>query len=137
MGGAIAGLNAVRTPFLAHASEVVLPFYILHQTVILTIGWVVVRWAIPDLARWAVIAVVSLAATVAGCELVRRVSVLRVLFGMNARRGQPGTRLLVSVGPRLFPGALRRSWQGNAQPTMKPTVGRERQSCVTRSKLRS
>jgi glucan biosynthesis protein C len=87
LGGAIAGLNAVRTPFLAHASEVVLPFYILHQTVILTIGWVVVRRVIPDLARWAVIAVVSLAATVAGCELVRRVSVLRVLFGMNARRG--------------------------------------------------
>lgn len=87
LGGAIAGLSAVRTRFLVHASEAVLPFYVLHQTVILTIGWVVVRWAIPDLARWAVIAVCSLAATVAGCELVRRVAPLRVLFGMKARRG--------------------------------------------------
>jgi len=87
LGGAIAGLSTVRTPFLTYASEAVLPFYILHQTVILTIGWVVVRWAIPDLARWAVIAVVSLAATVAGCALVRRVALLRVLFGMKALRG--------------------------------------------------
>jgi glucan biosynthesis protein C len=84
LGGAIAGLNAVRTRFLAHASEAVLPFYVLHQTVILTIGWEVVRLPIPDLVRWAVIAVTSLAVTVVGCELVRRVMVLRVLFGMKA-----------------------------------------------------
>jgi glucan biosynthesis protein C len=87
LGGAIAGLSAVRTPFLAYASEAVLPFYILHQTVILTIGWVVVSWAIPDLARWAVIVVASLAATVAACELVRRAALLRVLFGMKWQRG--------------------------------------------------
>jgi len=88
LGGAMAGLNEVRTPFLAYASEAVLPFYILHQTVILTIGWVVLGWAVSDLVRWAVIVVSSLAVTVAGCELIRRVQFLRVLFGMKVRRGR-------------------------------------------------
>ena len=85
LGGAIDGLNAVRTRFLARASEVVLPFYVVHQTVILTVGWVVIRWAVPDLARWAIIAATSLAATLAACELIRRVVLLRVLFGMKAQ----------------------------------------------------
>jgi peptidoglycan/LPS O-acetylase OafA/YrhL len=87
LGGAIGGLHAVQARFLARASALVLPFYVLHQTVILTVGWVVVRWAVPDLARWAIIAVGSLAATLAGCEVVRRAAPLRVLFGMKARSG--------------------------------------------------
>jgi len=92
LGSAIDGLRAVRSPFLARASETVLPFYVLHQTVILTIGYPVVRWPIPDLVRWAVIAVSSLAVTIALCELlVRRFGWLRVLFGMPARAGSLAT----------------------------------------------
>jgi len=85
LGGAIDGLRAVRSAFLQRASEAVLPFYILHQTVILTIGYPVVRWAIPDAAKWALVAASSLALTIALCELVRRFAWLRVPFGMPAR----------------------------------------------------
>ncbi len=87
LGGAIDGLNAVRTRFLARASGVVLPFYVVHQTVILTVGWFVVRWPVSDLARWAMIAATSLAATLAACELIRQAALLRVLFGMKVRPG--------------------------------------------------
>jgi peptidoglycan/LPS O-acetylase OafA/YrhL len=86
LGGAIDGLRGVRSPFLARASEAVLPFYVLHQSVILTVGYAVVRWPIPDLARWAVIAGSSLVATIAICELlVRPFGWVRVLFGIPAR----------------------------------------------------
>jgi hypothetical protein len=36
--------------FLRYANEAVLPFYILHQTVIVSVGFFVVRRAIPDLS---------------------------------------------------------------------------------------
>lgn len=71
-------------PFLKYANEAVLPFYILHQTVILAIGYYVVRWNIPDLAKYAIIAGCSFVAIMATYELlVKRINVLRVLFGMK------------------------------------------------------
>jgi glucan biosynthesis protein C len=74
-------------PFLRYANEAVLPFYILHQTVILTIGFFVVRWAIPDLAKFVVIAASSFAIIVAIYEFsVRRCNVMRFLFGMKRRK---------------------------------------------------
>jgi glucans biosynthesis protein C len=86
LGGAIHGLRGVPGALLQRASEAVLPFYVLHQTVILTIGYPVVRWPIPDLAKWAVIALSSFAATIALYELlVRPFAWMRVLFGMPAR----------------------------------------------------
>lgn len=91
LGGAIDGLRAVRPPILQRATEAVLPFYILHQTVILTIGYPVVRWAIPDSAKWAIIAASSLVATIAVYELlVRPFAWVRVLFGIPARRTGSG-----------------------------------------------
>lgn len=71
-------------PFLAYANEAVLPFYIMHQTVLLTVGYWVVRWQVPDLLKWATIAAVSLAICLALYEfLIRRHNLLRFLFGMK------------------------------------------------------
>ena len=85
---AILGLAAQHlrfgTPFLATANEAVLPFYILHQTVLLTIGYLVVRWLVPDLAKWAIIATSSLAVCLGlYWFVIRPVNVLRFLFGMK------------------------------------------------------
>lgn len=72
------------TPLLWYANEAVLPFYILHQTVLLGVGYFVVRWPIPDMLKWAAIAVTSFAIFVGlYALLVRRINVLRVLFGMK------------------------------------------------------
>jgi glucans biosynthesis protein C len=72
------------TPFLQYASEAVLPFYILHQTVLLLVGYYVVRWSIPDPLKWLVIAVISFALIIATYEyLIRRNNALRFLFGMK------------------------------------------------------
>ena len=72
-------------PWLRYANEAVLPFYILHQTVVLGLGYYVVRWDIPDLIKYVLILSSSFAVTMALYELlVRRSNVLRFLFGMKA-----------------------------------------------------
>ncbi len=75
----------VNTPFLAYANEAVLPFYILHQTVLLVVGYFVVQWDIPTLAKWAIISITSFGSIMVMYEyIIRRVNVLRILFGMKA-----------------------------------------------------
>jgi Acyltransferase family len=83
LGFGIKHLN-LATPFLQHANEAVLPFYILHQPVLLCVGFFVVRWAIPDLLKWVIIMPTSFVIIVTLYEfLVRRFNVMRVLFGMK------------------------------------------------------
>jgi hypothetical protein len=75
----------MRTPTLDYANEAVLPFYILHQTVLLGVGYFVVQWAVPDVLEWAAILVISFAIIMVLYEfVVRRVNVLRFLFGMRS-----------------------------------------------------
>jgi surface polysaccharide O-acyltransferase-like enzyme len=74
----------VNTPFLRYANEAVLPFYILHQTVIISVGFFVIRWPIPDLVKFAIIAASSFAIIMLLYEfLIRRFNLLRFLFGMR------------------------------------------------------
>ncbi len=80
----------VEKPALKYASEAVLPFYILHQTVLLIVGYFAVQLAIPDLLKWAIIFVASLAIILGTYEyLVRRNNVLRFLFGMKLLKRAP------------------------------------------------
>jgi glucan biosynthesis protein C len=75
-----------NTPFLERATEAVLPFYILHQTVLLSVGYFVVSWDIPDLLKWLIITLGSLGIVIGLYEyLVRRNNVLRFLFGMKLK----------------------------------------------------
>jgi peptidoglycan/LPS O-acetylase OafA/YrhL len=75
------------TSFLKYANEGVLPFYILHQTVLLSVGYFVVQWAIPDLLKWLIILSVSFVLIMVLYEfLVRRFNVMRFLFGMKPLR---------------------------------------------------
>jgi glucan biosynthesis protein C len=75
------------TSFLKYANEGVLPFYILHQTLLLSVGYFVVGWVIPDLLKWMLILVLSFAIIMVLYEfLVRRFNVMRFLFGMKPLR---------------------------------------------------
>jgi hypothetical protein len=83
LGFGVKHLN-FSTPVLQHANEAVLPFYILHQPVLLCVGYFVVQWAIPDLLKWAIIMPTSFVIIVTLYEfVVRRFNVMRVLFGMK------------------------------------------------------
>jgi glucan biosynthesis protein C len=71
-------------PLLRYANEAVLPFYILHHTVIVTLGFFVVQWAIPDLLKFLFVLSVSFLIVMVLYEfLVRRFNPLRFLFGMK------------------------------------------------------
>jgi len=73
--------------FLKYANEAVLPFYILHQTVILCVGFYVLRLHTYLWLEYLIIATISFALIMAVYELlIRRVNALRILFGMKAVR---------------------------------------------------
>lgn len=72
--------------FLWLANEAVLPVYVLHQTVILSIAYFVVQWPIHDLLKFVVLLLGSFGASVAiYWFLIRPFNVMRVLFGMKPR----------------------------------------------------
>jgi peptidoglycan/LPS O-acetylase OafA/YrhL len=71
---------------LAHANEAVLPFYILHHSVILLVGAYLVEWERGVGTKFFMIAALSMAIIMAVYELVvRRVNILRFLFGMKTK----------------------------------------------------
>jgi glucan biosynthesis protein C len=72
---------------LPPANEAVLPFYILHHSVILLVGAYVVKWGRGVETKFFMIAAVSMAIILAVYELlVRRVNILRFLFGMKSKK---------------------------------------------------
>ena len=86
-----------RSARLEHANEAVLPFYILHQTVIVTVGYFVLGWGLPDPLEWATVGVISFAIILAIYEgLVRRWNVMRFLFGMKLLPPRPAARAVES-----------------------------------------
>jgi hypothetical protein len=73
----------------------------MHQTVILTIGFFVVLWSIPDSLKFLVISTSSLALILTAYEFaIRRNNALRFLFGMRMRAKpiSTGTPTLESRG---------------------------------------
>jgi len=72
------------TPFLKYANEAVLPFYILHQTVIVSLSYFLVQWALPDWLKFVTVLIVSFLVSIGIYEfVVQRVNLLRFLFGMK------------------------------------------------------
>jgi hypothetical protein len=75
---------------LPYCNEAVLPFYILHQTIILCVGWFIIRWDIEMVPKFLIIAVVSFALIIVLYELlVRHFNVVRFLFGMRPKKRIP------------------------------------------------
>lgn len=70
--------------FLSYANDAVLPFYILHQTVIVTLGFFIADWGIAVFPKFLFMVVVNFAIIMILYEfLVKRIGVLRYLFGMK------------------------------------------------------
>ena len=73
--------------FLRYANEAVLPFYILHQTIILIIGFLVIQWSMGIAPKYLIISATSFVAILAIYELlIRRINILQFLFGMRWRK---------------------------------------------------
>jgi len=70
----------------AYSNEAVLPFYILHHSVIYVVGFYVIQWTSSVGTKFFVISTVSFAIIMAIYEvLIRRVNIFRFLFGMKSK----------------------------------------------------
>jgi hypothetical protein len=71
---------------LSYCNEAVLPFYILHQTIILTVGFFVIQWRLNIMLKYLVISTSSFALIMVIYELlIRRFNIIRFLFGMKTQ----------------------------------------------------
>jgi len=72
---------------LTYCNEVVLPFYILHQTLILFVGSYVVKWNMGIAPKYLIISVISFILIMAAYELlIRPFNPVRFLFGMKTKK---------------------------------------------------
>jgi glucan biosynthesis protein C len=82
-----------QNSLLAYCNEAVLPFYILHQTLILFVGSYVVKWNMGIAPKYLIISVTSFVLIMAAYELlIRPFNPVRFLFGMKTKK----TRRLLS-----------------------------------------
>jgi len=83
---AAAGLNK-NIPLRKPLNEAIYPFYLLHQPVIIILGYFVTQWNIPVLGKAVLITIVSFTAS-AGMYwyLIRPFNQVRVLFGMKRKK---------------------------------------------------
>jgi glucans biosynthesis protein C len=71
---------------LKYARESVLPFYILHQTIIVIIGFYIANWEASVIVKYLTLSILSFTVIIVIYDiLIKRVNVLRFLFGMNVK----------------------------------------------------
>jgi peptidoglycan/LPS O-acetylase OafA/YrhL len=72
--------------WLVYGNETIMPFYLFHQPVIVVIAFYVVQWDAGVTLKLLVVVLGSLLVTLGLVELVKRIRVLRGLFGIKTRR---------------------------------------------------
>jgi surface polysaccharide O-acyltransferase-like enzyme len=72
-----------KNKYLNSLNTGILPFYILHQTVIIMIGFYVVSLDLNILSKFSIILTTSLISTILLYQIIRRVNALRFVFGMK------------------------------------------------------
>ncbi|MFO7963117.1 MAG: acyltransferase family protein [Desulfobacterales bacterium] len=77
--------------FLGYANEAVLPFYILHQTVLLLIGYRIVRLQVHSFVKYVIISGISFITIMALYDFfIKRFPITRFLFGMKPKARSHG-----------------------------------------------
>jgi len=79
---AMTGLN-YSNKLLVYGNETIMPFYLLHQPVIVVIAYFVVQWEAGMLMKILVIGINSLVITLGLVELLIRIKPIRALLGMK------------------------------------------------------
>jgi glucans biosynthesis protein C len=89
---------------LKYASDAVLPVYILHQTIIVTLGFYIIQWDTGVAPKYFFVVFAALAVSLAVYELARRTNVTRFLFGMKSRKRTAAVPAAISnMAPDLKP----------------------------------
>ena len=84
LGSKYLNVNNKARKFL---NELVLPFYILHQTVIIVIGYYVVQLNYSIFTKYVIIAIASLPIILVLLAIIKYINPLRFMFGMSWKKG--------------------------------------------------
>ena len=74
-----------QNSLISYLSKIALPFYIIHLTIIIMIGFYVLQWEAHWGIKFLVISTSSLFITILLCELVKTNNVTRFIFGMRPK----------------------------------------------------
>jgi glucan biosynthesis protein C len=78
---------AFRNRLLQYASEAVLPFYILHQSIIVVTGFFIINWNTPVFVKYLFLSMTSFVIIILVYEyVVRRLGFMRFLFGLKGQK---------------------------------------------------
>ena len=89
-----------------YANQAVLPFYVLHEPIIVAFAWIIVRWHAPILAKYSVLVAASFTATVVIYDLaVRRYRPTQFLFGMKTQTAHRWVDDRSKTGAMRYPSA--------------------------------
>ncbi len=81
--------------WLTYANEAVLPIYILHQPIILTLGFFIIPLQLPILVKYLIITPLALCISIGFYEYgIRRVELLRRAFGLKPRKAHISTAII-------------------------------------------
>lgn len=87
-----------NTSILHYANEAVLPFYVIHQPVLVIIAFYVVAWNLPSAMTYVFVCLAALLVTLGLYEfLIRRIKFLRLLFGMKATHRRTSAQTNIQV----------------------------------------
>jgi surface polysaccharide O-acyltransferase-like enzyme len=108
---------------LGAATDLVMPFYLWHQTVIVVVAYFVVPWPVGIAVKFLTISSASLVLTLLLSLLVQRTRITRVLFGMRAapREHRAGRRPSHDGTPAAAPGhPAPTAPRGRVMPAVQP-----------------
>ncbi|MFX1340317.1 MAG: acyltransferase family protein, partial [Promethearchaeota archaeon] len=74
-----------QNSLINHLSEIALPMYIIHLTVIIMIAFYVLQWEVHWAIKFLIITTSSLIITILLCELIKTNNVTRFIFGMRLK----------------------------------------------------
>jgi peptidoglycan/LPS O-acetylase OafA/YrhL len=83
---AIRYLHSYNPKILKLLNEIGMPFYILHQTVMITVAWVVIQLDLLYPIKYIIIIFVSLGIILGLIAIVRQINALRFIHGMRLKR---------------------------------------------------
>ena len=72
-----------QNSFINYASKIALPYYILHQTIIIVIAFYVIQWETSILVKYLIITTAALFITFFLCEFIKTNNITRFMFGMK------------------------------------------------------
>ena len=73
-------------PGLTAFTRYAFPFYVLHQTLIVWLGWMLFDWSGTPLAKYLAIAALATVLSLALCRAIDLTGAGRFVFGMRSRR---------------------------------------------------